>query len=128
MSGKEGSSKKPTPAHPNKPKLQRRPLTQTTGDGHSTKWSLSTPFDPADPDSIPTSLQMISEPLKPGFVLSEKTINMNNYLAAIEAGLRSKTAAEMQLERRTTAAASQQSAQASGSSAGAGWTASGKAA
>jgi formate dehydrogenase assembly factor FdhD len=71
---------------------------------------------------------MISEPLKPGFVLSEKTINMNDYLAAIEAGLRSKTAAEMQLERRTTAAASQQSAQASGSSAGAGWTASGKAA
>jgi hypothetical protein len=126
MSGKEGSSKKPTPAHPNKPKLQRRPLTQTTGDGHSTKWSLSTPFDPADPDSIPTSLQMISEPLKPGFVLSEKTINMNNFLAATEAGLRDKTAAEMQLERRT-AAASQQSAQASGSSGEPGRTAFGKA-
>jgi hypothetical protein len=123
MSSKEETSKKPTPARPNKPKLQRRPLTQTTDDGYSTQWSRSTQFDPADPDSIPMSIQTITDPLPPGFVLSEKTINMNNFLAATEAGLRDKTAAEMQLERRT-AAASQQSAQASGSSA----TASGKAA
>ena len=125
MASKEERKEEPTPARPNKPKLQRRPLTQTTGDGYSTQWSLSTPFDPADPDAIPMSLQKISPPLSPGFVLSEKTIKMNNYLAAIEAGLRSKTAAEMQLERRT-AAASQQSAQASSSSVEPGRTASGK--
>jgi hypothetical protein len=103
----EENGKRPTPVRSNKPKLQRRPLMQTTGDGSSTKWTQSTVFDPTDEDSIPMSIQTISNPLPAGFVLSEKTLNMNNFLAAIEKGLRSKTTAEMQLEGRTTSASQQ---------------------
>jgi hypothetical protein len=103
----EKNGKRPTPVRSNKPKLQRRPLTQTTGDGSSTRWTQSTVFDPTDEDSIPMSLQTISDPLPAGFVLSEKTLNMNNFLAAIEKGLRSKTTPEMQLEGRTTSASQQ---------------------
>lgn len=80
MAGNEKKNgKKLTPVRPNKPKLQRRPLTQTTGDGSSMRWTQSAVFDPTDEDAISMSLQTISDPLPAGFVLSEKTLNMNNY-------------------------------------------------